>query len=745
MAEIAILKGLNDQQKKATITTEGPLLVLAGAGSGKTRVLTHRIAYLIEEKQVMPWHILAITFTNKAAREMQARVDRLLEDQAAGIWVATFHSMCARILRREAEAIGYSKTFTITGTSEQLTLVKQILKRLKLDPKRNNPRVILGAISQAKNELQTPADYSQAAQTPFEQVVAQVYEQYQKSLFNNQSMDFDDLIMKTIELFEKNTDILGYYQDKFRYIHVDEYQDTNDAQYRLIYLLARQYQNLCVVGDGDQSIYGWRGANMENIMNFEKDYPQAQTILLEQNYRSTKNILQAANDVIGHNNYRKPKKLWTDNDSGAKITYYQASNEQSEALYVVDQIKKNCQQKGFHYTDFAILYRTNAQSRILEDRLLKANIPYKIVGGHKFYERKEVRDILAYLQLIANPQDSLSFERIVNAPKRGIGATSLTKLSQFAVQHNLSLLQAARQASAAPLTTRISHKLEDFAQMMDLLINHRGGQTLTELMTATLEQSHYQSELEKQNTLEAQTRLENIQELLTVTQQFDQEYLPEDEAADPLNDFLADIALISSEDTDNDDYEQVTLMTLHAAKGLEFPVVFLVGMEEGIFPLARSLNDPDELEEERRLAYVGITRAQTKLYLTNTFNRTLYGKSQSNLPSRFIEEISPDLLEKATPPEETGSWQYAKINYPFAQSHLTSPTRTRPAAAPKIAGKTTAGNVAWQIGDRIQHKKWGQGTVVKVNGQGEDAELDVAFKQEGIKRLLAEFAPIKKV
>lgn len=745
MAEIAILKGLNDQQKRATITTEGPLIILAGAGSGKTRVLTHRIAYLIEEKQIMPWHILAITFTNKAAREMKLRVDRLIPEKAAGIWVATFHSMCVRILRRESEAIGYSSTFTITDTSEQLTLVKQILKRLNLDPKRNNPRAILSAISQAKNELQTPEDYNQDAQTPFEQITAQVYEQYQKSLFNNQSMDFDDLIMKTIGLFEKNNNILAYYQDKFRYIHVDEYQDTNDAQYRLIYLLAHRYHNLCVVGDGDQSIYSWRGANMGNIMNFEKDYPQAKTILLEQNYRSTKNILQAANDVICHNSYRKPKKLWTDNDLGSKITYYQADNEQNEASYVVDQIEKNCQQKALLYTDFAILYRTNAQSRILEDRLLKANIPYKIIGGHKFYERKEVRDILAYLQLISNPQDSLSFERIVNTPKRGIGATSLIKLSQFAAQNNFSLLQAARHASAAPLSARIIRKLEEFAQMMDILINQRGGQTLTELMTAILEQSHYQLELERQNTLEAQTRLENIQELLTVTQQFDQEYVPEDEAADPLNDFLSNIALISSEDTDNSDSDQVTLMTLHAAKGLEFPVVFLVGMEEGIFPLTRSLNDPDELEEERRLAYVGITRAQTKLYLTNTFNRTLYGKPQSNLPSRFIEEINPDLLDNATISKEVKISQCDKINYPFVKPQHISQAVYKSTVVPKIAGKTSAGNVVWQIGDRVQHTKWGQGTVVKVNGQGEDAELDVAFKQEGIKRLLAEFAPIKKV
>ncbi|AXX64923.1 DNA helicase PcrA [Bombilactobacillus bombi] len=743
MAEVAILKGLNDQQKKATVATQGPLLILAGAGSGKTRVLTHRIAYLIKEKQVMPWHILAITFTNKAAREMQERVTKLLGDQAAGVWVSTFHSMCARILRHEAEAINYSRAFTITGSSEQLTLIKQILKQENLDPKQNNPRTILSMISQAKNELQTPADFATAAKTLFEETVAKIYRRYQQALFENQSMDFDDLIMKTIELFEKNPLILANYQDKFHYIHVDEYQDTNDAQYRLVHLLADKYHNLCVVGDGDQSIYGWRGANMENIMNFEKDYPQAQTILLEQNYRSTKIILQAANEVISNNNYRKPKKLWTDNEQGEKITYYRADNEQSEAIYVIDQIKKRCQKEHLKYTDFAILYRTNAQSRILEDRLLKANIPYQIIGGHKFYDRKEIRDVLAYLQLIANPKDSLSFERIVNVPKRGIGATSLDKLREYALQKHLSLLEAARQASTAPLTSRVSHKFEQFAQMMDLLIRHRGGQTITELMTAVLEQSGYQSDLEKQNNLEAQTRLENIKELLTVTQQFDQEYEPVDEDADPLNDFLADLALVSSEDTSDTDSDQVTLMTLHAAKGLEFPVVFLVGMEEGIFPLARALSEPDELEEERRLAYVGITRAQTKLYLTNAYNRMLYGKTQSNQPSQFIQEIKPELLDLENSSEQPEDFNRPTTRYPFAETpaHKSQSAPTKP----QVAGKTTAGSVDWQLGDQVEHKKWGLGTVVKVSGHGENAELDIAFNQEGIKRLLAEFAPIKKV
>ncbi|UQS83232.1 DNA helicase PcrA [Bombilactobacillus thymidiniphilus] len=745
MSDAAILQGLNDKQQLAVSTTQGPLLIMAGAGSGKTRVLTHRIAYLIQDRQVLPWHILAITFTNKAAREMQERVQKLLGESAQGVWVSTFHSMCVRILRREAEAIGYSRAFTITGSSEQLTLVKQILKRLNLDPKKYDPRSLLHIISNAKNSVQTPEDYQKVAASPFEKIAVDVYQQYQKSLQDNQSMDFDDLIMQTIILFQTNPQVLQYYQDKFQYIHVDEYQDTNDAQYQLIYLLAQKHQNLCVVGDGDQSIYGWRGANMDNIMNFEKDYPTAQTILLEQNYRSTQNILQAANDVIAHNNYRKPKKLWTDNPAGELITYYRAATEKDEAIYVIEQIKKLQQEQNYHLTDFAILYRTNAQSRILEDRLLKANLPYKIIGGHKFYDRKEIKDTLAYLQLIANPKDSLSFQRIINEPKRGIGAGSLEKLQSVALEQDWSLLEVALNAdTVGNLTTRVKNNLQKFAQFITELIDNRAGQSMTELLTQTLEKSGYVAELERQDTLEAQTRLENIQELLTVTQQFDKDYQPEDENADRLVDFLADLALVSSEDRTDDKQDQLTLMTLHAAKGLEFPVVFLVGMEEGIFPLSRSLTDDNELEEERRLAYVGITRAQTKLYVTSAWSRMLYGRTQSNVQSRFIDEISTDLLDV----QNNSNMQQMEADYPFensARSVRRPRKHNQPPKAPEVMNHFATETIIWQVGDQVQHKKWGTGTVVKVTGSGENTELDVAFSEQGIKRLLAEFAPIQKV
>ena len=741
MVEAAILKGLNSQQKKAVLTTKGPLLVLAGAGSGKTRVLTHRVAYLIQEKQIMPWHILAITFTNKAAREMQARVGKLLGAQATGIWVSTFHSMCVRILRREAAALDYSTSFTITGAAEQLTLVKQILRHLNIDPQKYDPRALLHAISNAKNELLDPTAYQKQAQTPFEKIAAQVYTDYQANLRANQGMDFDDLIMNTTLLFDQNPTVLSYYQDKFQYIHVDEYQDTNDAQYRLIYQLSQKNQNLCVVGDGDQSIYGWRGANMDNIMNFEKDYPQAQTILLEQNYRSTKTILQAANEVIANNDYRKPKALWTNNAAGAPITYYRAQNESDEALFVIGQIQKLQAQEQRSLADFAILYRTNAQSRILEDRLLKANLPYRIIGGHKFYERKEIRDVLAYLQLVANPKDSLSFQRIVNSPKRGIGQGSLDKLQQLAQQQHWSLLEAAINVDVSTIRGRARTNLQKFAQIIEELIEQRQNWSITDLMTRILEQSGYVAALEQQATLEAQTRLENIQELLTVTQQFDREYQPEAENPDRLRDFLSDLALVSSEDMGADDQPQITLMTLHAAKGLEFPVVFLVGLEEGIFPLRRSLDKPSDLEEERRLAYVGITRAKEKLYLTNTFSRMLYGRPQTNSPSRFVEEIDEQLLDIQQP--TMAAKPLTPTRAPFAARRGAASTITK--RRPQVANQTTAGQVDWQVGETVQHKQWGPGTIVKVNGQGSDAELDVAFKGQGIKRLLAEFAPITKL
>lgn len=645
-----LLNGMNPRQKEAVLHTDGPLLLMAGAGSGKTRVLTHRIAYLIEEKEVNPWNILAITFTNKAAKEMKERVNAILASGGEDVWVSTFHSMCVRILRRDVDFIGYNRNFTIIDSSEQLTLMKRILKELNIDPKKYDPRSILGTISQAKNSLQTPQDFAKMQGSYYEEIVAKCYAAYQKELQYNQCMDFDDLIMNTIRLFEEHPDSLTYYQNKFHYIHVDEYQDTNHAQYTLVNLLAGRFRNLCVVGDADQSIYGWRGADMQNILDFEKDYPDAAVILLEQNYRSTKNILSAANQVIENNSNRKPKNLWTENKEGNKITYYRADNERDETRFIVDRMQEEIRSNHRNYGDFAILYRTNAQSRVMEETLLKANIPYKMVGGHKFYDRKEIKDILAYLNVLANPQDSISFERIVNSPKRGIGPGSIEKLRSFASLHEWPLLEAAQNVELANIGGKAGQQLGSFGEMIQEVTQMIPYLTVTELTKEVLDRSGYLEDLKIQNTLEAQARIENLEEFLTVTQEFDKQFEQQNEEdadapEEKLTVFLNDLALVSDIDNLEEDASQVTLMTLHAAKGLEFPVVFLIGLEEGVFPLSRALMEESELEEERRLAYVGITRAEEALYLTNAFSRTLYGRTQYNRPSRFVEEIDQELLE----------------------------------------------------------------------------------------------------
>lgn len=772
-----LLAGMNPQQAAAVQYTEGPLLLMAGAGSGKTRVLTHRIAYLIEEKEMNPWNILAITFTNKAAKEMKERVAKLLVSGAEDVWVSTFHSMCVRILRRDVDLIGYSKNFTIVDAGEQLTLMKQVLKSLNVDTKKFDPRSILGSISNAKNKLQDPKAYQALQGSYFEQIVGQCYEAYQKGLRQNEAMDFDDLIMNTIRLFDDQPDVLAYYQNKFRYIHVDEYQDTNHAQYTLVNLLAARFKNLCVVGDADQSIYGWRGADMQNILDFEADYPNAKVILLEQNYRSTKTILQAANQVIENNSLRKKKKLWTENHDGEKIIYYRGNDERDETRFIVSQIQKEGREHNRPYNDFAVLYRTNAQSRVLEETLLKSNIPYTMVGGHKFYDRKEIRDILAYLTVIANNKDSLSFQRIVNVPKRGIGQTSIEKLQEFANYHEFSLLEAAQNVALANISGKASRELANFAVLMENFIQQVPYLTVTELTQEILTKSGYEEELKRQNTLESQSRLENLEEFLTVTQEFDKRWEKERDAEaeeDKLIIFLNDLALVSDLDNlEENAASQVTLMTLHAAKGLEFPVVFLMGMEEGVFPLSRALMEENELEEERRLAYVGITRAEEILYLTNAQSRTLYGKTQYNRPSRFISEIDEELLassgaaENSTSPylarRTTSAWgnsnrssasqrtTSSQTTYPFDQTNrwnqAYAPKKTTAPQAPqptysKPQAKTTS--TSYQVGDKVNHKKWGIGTVVKVSGAQEEMELDIAFKEQGIKRLLAAFAPITK-
>lgn len=741
MAEESLLDGLNKDQKDAVVHTEGPVLIMAGAGSGKTRVLTHRIAYIIEHNHVMPWHILAITFTNKAAKEMRERVAKLLDDSGNDVWVSTFHALCVRILRRNIDLLGYNRAFTIADASEQRTLVKRVLRDLNIDPKKFDPRSILSSISNAKNDLLTPKQYKAQAVSAFDQIVADVYERYQAELRQNESLDFDDLIMITIQLFEQHQDVLEYYQDKFHYIHVDEYQDTNEAQYKLVNTLAQKNQNICVVGDADQSIYGWRGANMQNILDFKKDYPNAHVTLLEQNYRSTKTVLDAANSVIAHNDNRADKNLWTENEKGDQISYYRGQTENDEARYVVAKIQEEMKKPKRNYGSFAILYRTNAQSRVIEETLLKSNIPYTMVGGHKFYDRKEIRDILSYLTLLGNPNDSMSFERVINEPKRGIGATSIEKLRLFANDHGWSLLDAAKNVDLAnEISSRAKNSIAAFEQMISQIYAKMDQLSITELTEELLDKSGYLSTLKASKSLEAQTRLENLEEFISVTQKYD-EANSEETGQDNLVNFLSDLALVSDQDDLEDDNSQVTLMTLHAAKGLEFPVVFLMGMEEGLFPLARAAADESELQEERRLAYVGITRAKEKLYITNAYSRMLYGRRQNNPESRFVNEIKPELIHY-----DNQQQAETPLTTPFDRRtrRATATTYHRPDQIVEKPKGTGADRKAWEVGDKVSHKAWGTGTVVKVSGTGEDMELDIAFQEQGIKRLLAAFAPIKK-
>lgn len=728
-----LLSGLNERQKEAVKLTEGPVLIMAGAGSGKTRVLTHRIAYLLAEKQVAPWNILAITFTNKAAREMKERIEGLLGPGAEDIWIATFHSMCVRILRRDIDRIGINRNFSILDSSDQLSVIKSILKERNIDPKKYGPRAILGSISSAKNELIKPEEYAKTAGGAWEQIVSDVYTDYQKKLLKNQSLDFDDLIMSTIQLFQRVPEVLEYYQRKFQYIHVDEYQDTNRAQYMLVKMLAARFQNLCVVGDSDQSIYRWRGADIANILSFEKDYPNANVILLEQNYRSTKRILQAANEVIKNNVNRKPKNLWTENPEGQKITYYRAESETGEAQFVAGKIQELVQSGKRKYSDIAILYRTNAQSRVMEEVLLKSNIDYTIVGGIKFYDRKEIKDILAYLRVVANPDDDISLERIINVPKRGVGATSVQRIQEYATEHGLSMFQAIEEIEQIGVSARVVNALTSFRDMIRNFNAMQDYLSVTELTEELLEKTGYREMLESEKTLEAQSRLENIDEFLSVTQSFEKQ--SEDKS---LVAFLTDLALIADIDQlDNEEEttkDAVVLMTLHSAKGLEFPVVFLIGMEEGVFPHSRSLMEEAEMEEERRLAYVGITRAEEELYITNAEMRTLFGRTNMNPESRFIDEIPDDLIENVSVQK--------KNTRTFARR--TTPN-IRPSSKPTLT-KTGGDAVDWAVGDKAEHKKWGIGTVVSVKGSGEDKELDIAFPSPvGIKRLLAKFAPIEKV
>lgn len=759
----ALLNGMNDRQAEAVKTTEGPLLIMAGAGSGKTRVLTHRIAYLIDEKLVNPWNILAITFTNKAAREMKERAYSL-NPATQDCLIATFHSMCVRILRRDADHIGYNRNFTIVDPGEQRTLMKRILKQLNLDPKKWNERTILGTISNAKNDLIDDVAYAAQAGDMYTQIVAQCYNAYQKELRQSESVDFDDLIMLTLRLFDQNPDVLTYYQQKFQYIHVDEYQDTNHAQYQLVKLLASRFKNICVVGDADQSIYGWRGADMQNILDFEKDYPQAKVVLLEENYRSTKTILQAANEVIQNNKNRRPKNLWTQNADGEQIVYYRANDELDEAVFVAKTIDELGRNQNFLHKDFAVLYRTNAQSRTIEEALLKSNIPYTMVGGTKFYSRKEIRDIIAYLNLIANLSDNISFERIINEPKRGIGPGTVEKIRDFANMQEMSMLDASANIMLSGIKGKAAQSIWDFANMILDLREQLDQLSITELVEAVLEKTGYVDILNAQATLESKARVENIEEFLSVTKNFDDtsDGSEEETGLDKLSRFLNDLALIADTDSGSQETSEVTLMTLHAAKGLEFPVVFLIGMEENVFPLSRAAEDPDELEEERRLAYVGITRAEKILYLTNANSRLLFGRTNYNRPTRFINEISSDLLEYqglARPANTSFKASYSSGGLAFGQGmSLAQALQDRKrSAAPKsiqssglpfgqfTAGAKSASSEAnWSIGDIALHKKWGEGTVLEVSGSGATQELKINFPEVGLKKLLASVAPIEK-
>ncbi|HFZ6881852.1 TPA: DNA helicase PcrA [Streptococcus agalactiae] len=753
-----LIIGMNDKQAEAVQTTDGPLLIMAGAGSGKTRVLTHRIAYLIDEKYVNPWNILAITFTNKAALEMRERAIAL-NPATQDTLIATFHSMCVRILRREADYIGYNRNFTIVDPGEQRTLMKRIIKQLNLDTKKWNERSILGTISNAKNDLLDEIAYEKQAGDMYTQVIAKCYKAYQEELRRSEAMDFDDLIMMTLRLFDQNKDVLAYYQQRYQYIHVDEYQDTNHAQYQLVKLLASRFKNICVVGDADQSIYGWRGADMQNILDFEKDYPQAKVVLLEENYRSTKKILQAANNVINHNKNRRPKKLWTQNDEGEQIVYHRANNEQEEAVFVASTIDNIVREQGKNFKDFAVLYRTNAQSRTIEEALLKSNIPYTMVGGTKFYSRKEIRDVIAYLNILANTSDNISFERIVNEPKRGVGPGTLEKIRSFAYEQNMSLLDASSNVMMSPLKGKAAQAVWDLANLILTLRSKLDSLTVTEITENLLDKTGYLEALQVQNTLESQARIENIEEFLSVTKNFDDnpEITVEGETGlDRLSRFLNDLALIADTDDSATETAEVTLMTLHAAKGLEFPVVFLIGMEEGVFPLSRAIEDADELEEERRLAYVGITRAEQILFLTNANTRTLFGKTSYNRPTRFIREIDDELIQHqglARPVNSSFGVKYSKeqpTQFGQGMSLQQALQAHKSNSQPQVTAQLQALNAnnshetSWEIGDVATHKKWGDGTVLEVSGSGKTQELKINFPGIGLKKLLASVAPISK-
>ena len=744
-----LLAGLNDKQKEAVLHFEGPLLILAGAGSGKTRVLTHRIAYLIEEHQVPPYHILALTFTNKAANEMRERVNNIIEYGAGSIWVSTFHSTCVRILRRFIDHLGYDNAFTIYDSDDQKSLMKDICKQLNIDTKKYKERTFLNAISSAKDELKTPEQYAdEVAKEYNKKIFGRVYKEYQKRLKQNNALDFDDLIMLTVQLFRQNAEILNHYQERFPFILVDEYQDTNTAQFTLLSLLASRYQNLCVVGDDDQSIYRFRGANIHNILNFEKIFPATKVIRLEQNYRSTKNILAAASGVIKHNSMRKEKTLWTTAEAGAPISNGRYDNEYEEAQGIAADIHRQVKD-GMSYSDFAILYRTNAQSRVFEEKLIYEGIPYRIIGAVNFYARKEIKDILCYLKTINNSADDIAIKRIINIPRRGIGQTTIGRISDYAFSQEMPFYEALRRVDEIPGCTRASAKIHSFVSLIEHFRMKLRGEmySLEDMTQELLDVTGYVRELEAEDTDEANGRIENIESLMNKIVQYE-----EDNNGGTLNDLLEDIALVADIDTVSDDAEQVLLMTLHSAKGLEFPNVYICGMEETIFPGASAVfgDDPSELEEERRLCYVGITRAMKKLTLTSANQRMRNGEMNFNRPSRFINEIPRHLVKQTygavlKPETESKPTEFPRTKASLYTKDRKNPFANNPYIQKGMGSASPAGAPDYQVGDRVSHTKFGQGIVRSLTKLTNDYEVVIEFDGFGQRKLRSSFAKLTKL
>ena len=738
---------LNDRQKEAVLHTDGPLLILAGAGSGKTRVLTHRIAYLIAEKGVNPWNILAITFTNKAAHEMRERVDKIAGSEGGSVWVSTFHSTCVRILRRHIDRLGYDNNFTIYDADDQKTLIKEICRKMNIDTKKVKERALLAQISHAKDELLTPDEMEMNAGADFNQKrAAQVYREYQAALRRNNALDFDDLICKTVELFQNCGDVLQSYQERFRYIMVDEYQDTNTAQFKFVSLLASRYENLCVVGDDDQSIYRFRGANIGNILGFERVFPDAKVIRLEQNYRSTGNILDAANAVISNNVGRKDKQLWTDNGEGEKIKFCQFDTGYDEAEYIADDIEREVR-NGASYNDHAILYRTNAQSRLFEERFVAQNIPYKIVGGVNFYARREIKDVLAYLKTIDNGKDDLAVRRIINVPKRGIGLTTINRIQESAASRGIGFYDALQGLDLIPGVARGAAKLEGFVALIEYFKGVAETLSLSDLLQEVIDKTGYIESLEAEGKEEAETRIENIDELRSKVAVYEESRLDQDEKP-TLSGFLEEVALVADIDSLDEEQDYVVLMTLHSAKGLEFPHVYLAGMEDGLFPsyMTVTSDDREDMEEERRLCYVGITRAEQKLTMTSAMRRMVRGETQYNKVSRFMKEIPLELLDNGNRSSKMfEERQEIPKQTAYTQAKQTFKAKAFSAAAPKQFAVSKEKGLDYGVGDRVRHMKFGEGIVTQITEGGRDFEVTVEFDTVGVKKMFAGFARLVKL